>query len=151
MDTKEHKIRIHIDETRLESSNPTTGDALYALGRVKTGLDLYREVQGDREDPVVRRGPHEVHLKEDEHFHSGPPPIVTIFVEGTPHEWSKHRITYAEVVTLFDPEYPKHPEIIYSVKYKKGPAYKPEGNLPPGASVQVKDKMEFRVKSTGQS
>jgi hypothetical protein len=41
---------------------------------------------------------------------------VTIIVNGTPHEWAKAEITYAEVVTLDVPDYAQHPEITYSVK-----------------------------------
>jgi Multiubiquitin len=77
--------------------------------------------------------------------------VVTIIVEGTAYEWPKGEITYAEVVTLFDPTYPQHPETTYSVKYKHGPAHKPEGTLPPGASVKVKQDMVFNVSRTGQS
>lgn len=76
---------------------------------------------------------------------------VTIIVEGTPYEWPKSEITYAEVATLFDPNYPQHPEITYSITYKKGVGHKPEGILSPGASVKVKERMEFHVSSTGQS
>jgi hypothetical protein len=76
---------------------------------------------------------------------------VTIFVEGTPHEWPKGEITYAEVVTLEVPGYPQHPEITYSVRYKKGHSDKPEGILVPGASVKVKEGMRFSVSETGQS
>ena len=75
---------------------------------------------------------------------------VTI-VEGTPHEWPKTEITYAEVVTLEVPDYPQHPEITYSVKYKNGHGNKPEGTLSPGASVKVKEGMIFSVSETGQS
>ena len=60
-------------------------------------------------------------------------------------------ITYAEVVTLDVPDYPKHPEIIYSVTYKKGQSRKPEGILSPGASIKVKEGMVFNVSPTGQS
>lgn len=77
--------------------------------------------------------------------------LVTIIVEGTPHEWPKDEITYAEVVTLEVPDYPQHPEITYSVKYKKGHGNKPEGILAPGASVKVKEGMSFSVSETGQS
>lgn len=77
--------------------------------------------------------------------------LVTIIVEGTPHEWPKEDITYAEVVTLEVPDYPQHQEITYAVKYKKGQGNKPEGILAPGASVKVKDGMEFSVSETGQS
>ena len=76
---------------------------------------------------------------------------VTIIVEGTQHEWPKTEITYAQVVTLFDPNYPQHPEITYSVTYKRGHGDKPEGILSTGGSVKVKDKMVFNVSSTGQS
>jgi hypothetical protein len=76
---------------------------------------------------------------------------ITIIVEGTPHEWPKTEITYAEVVTLEVPDYAQHPEITYSVKYKRGHGDKPEGILSPGASVKVKEGMIFSVSQTGQS
>lgn len=76
---------------------------------------------------------------------------VTIVVEATPHDWPKDDITYADVVTLEVPDYPQHTDIIYSVKYKNGHGNKPEGILAPGASVKVKDGMQFSVSPTGQS
>jgi hypothetical protein len=76
---------------------------------------------------------------------------VTIIVEGTPHEWPKGEITYAEVITLEVPDYAQHPEITYSVKYKKGHGDKPEGILSPGGSIKVKEGMIFSVSETGQS
>jgi hypothetical protein len=77
--------------------------------------------------------------------------LVTIIVEGTPHEWPKEEISYAEVVTLEFPDYAQHPEITYSVKYTRGNGNKPEGTLSPGASVKVKEGMIFNVSKTGQS
>jgi hypothetical protein len=145
------RVRVHIDEKAYESPDPTTGVALYALGEVKPGLSLYREVKGDREDPTIDDGHEPIHLEQDEHFHSGEPRSITIIVDGTPHPWSKPSITYTEVVTLYDPTYPQHPETTYSVKYKHGPAHKPDGILSPGASVKVKNKMVFNVSPTGQS
>jgi hypothetical protein len=76
---------------------------------------------------------------------------VTIIVEGTPHEWPKNEITYAEVVTLEVPDYEQHTAITYSVKYKRGHGNKPEGILSPGGSVKVKEGMIFSVSETGQS
>ncbi len=70
-DEHKHHLRIHIDQHKYESPNPTTGTALYKLGRVEAGLELYREVSGDKEDVPIDNGPEEIHLKEDEHFHSG--------------------------------------------------------------------------------
>jgi len=51
---------------------------------------------------------------------------VTIIVEGTEHEWPKEAISYAEVVTLEVPNYAQHPEITYSVRYKRGQGGKPD-------------------------
>jgi len=76
---------------------------------------------------------------------------VTIIVEGTAHEWTKKEITYDEVVTLEVPDYVQHPEITYSVTYKKAQGNKPEGDLAKGESVKVKDGMIFNVSETGQS
>jgi hypothetical protein len=80
-----------------------------------------------------------------------PNKLVTIVVEGTPHQWPKEDITYVEVVTLEVPDYAQHPEITYSVRYKLGHGNKPEGILTPGASVKVKEGMIFYVSETGQS
>ena len=80
-----------------------------------------------------------------------PKQTVTIVVEGTEHEWPKSDISYAEVVTLEVPDYAQHPEITYSVRYKRGQGSKPEGTLAPGASVKVKEGMIFNVSETGQS
>jgi hypothetical protein len=77
---------------------------------------------------------------------------VTIFVEGSPHRWPKdEKITYVQVVTLEVPDYAQHREITYAVKYRNGPGHKPEGILPPGGSVKVKEGMVFNVSETGQS
>lgn len=77
---------------------------------------------------------------------------VTVVVNGTPHEVpKKEEITYAEVVTLAEPDYPQHPEITYSVTFTRGHSHKPEGILTPGGSVRVKEGMSFRVNRTGQS
>jgi len=75
----------------------------------------------------------------------------TITVNATQHSWSRDTISYAEVVTLDVPDYAQHPEITYSVKYKRGHGDKPEGILSPGGTVKVKNEMVFSVQETGQS
>lgn len=77
--------------------------------------------------------------------------MVTIIVEGTPHEWPKGEITFTEVVTLEVPDYSQNPQITYSVTYRRGHGDKPEGVLVPGATVNVKEGMLFNVSQTGQS
>jgi len=98
-----HEVRIHIDQHKYESPNPTTGAALYILGKVASGFELYREVTGNHEDQPIDNGPEIVHLKEDEHFHSGPPKTYTIFVNGQKKTINKKMISFAEVVALAYP------------------------------------------------
>ena len=76
---------------------------------------------------------------------------ITIVVNGTPHPWSEKEISYEQVVTLEVPDYAQHPEIIYTVKYKRGHGNKPEGILISGHPVKVKEGMVFHVKETGES
>jgi hypothetical protein len=144
-----HEVRIHIDREPYRSPTPTTGKALYELAKIGEHRELFREVHRDHEDAVVPRDSTEIHLKEDEHFYSEK--TVTIIVEGKPHQWPVGDISYVQVVTLEVPDYAKHPEITYSVKYKNGPAHHPEGTLSLGGKVKVKEGMIFSVSESGQS
>lgn len=76
---------------------------------------------------------------------------ITIVVDATQFEVTKEVLTYAEVVTLVNPDYPQHPEVTYSVTYMRGPHENHEGTLSPGGSVRIKNGMVFRVSRTGQS
>ncbi len=75
---------------------------------------------------------------------------LIIVVEAVEHQWPKGEITYSEVVTLEDPDYPQHPERVYSVTYERAHGNK-TGVLPAGGSVKVKEGMVFYVKDTGES
>ncbi len=77
--------------------------------------------------------------------------LVTIIVEGTPHEWPKDEITYEQVVKLEVPEYPQNPPLTYAVTYSFGNGNMPDRTLTPGGSVKVKEGMVFSVSETGQS
>lgn len=77
--------------------------------------------------------------------------LVTIVVNASPHQWPKEEISYAEVVTIAFPEFPQHPELTYSVTFKKGHGNSPEGILAPEGEVKTKEGMVFIVTSTGQS
>jgi hypothetical protein len=132
---EKHEVRIHIDEEPYESPNPTTGEALYKLANVALGLDLYREVTGDREDKVIPNGLETVHLKKDEHFHSGAPTVkhFDIFVNGRKKVVTTRELSFDEVVALaFDPV-PTGPNIMFTITYRHGPHANPEGNLLGGA------------------
>jgi hypothetical protein len=146
-----HEVRIHIDEHKYESPNPTTGAALYTLGNVAAGLDLYREVTGDKEDREIENGPEIVHLKEDEHFHSGPPKVFTIIVNGRKKEVPTKTLSFNQIVALAFSPVPVGPNVMFTITYRKGPDKNPEGTLTEGATVKIKDGMIFDVTETNKS
>jgi hypothetical protein len=151
MSEKHHEVRIHIDQHKYESPNPTTGAALYGLGNVAAGLELYREVTGDREDQSVENGPEIIHLKEDEHFHSGPPKTYTIYVNGQKKTVTQKTLTFAEVVKLAYPTPPTGDNIMYTVSYEDGPPANPQGSLKEGGTVKIRNGMAFNVTATDKS
>jgi hypothetical protein len=147
------QVRIHIDQERYESPNPTTGQALYKLGNVAPGLDLYLEVAGDREDNLIPDGPETVHLKEDDHFHSGAAQArhFEIFVNGRKKVVTTRELTFDQVVALAFAPVPTGPNIMFTITYRHGPHANPEGNLLEGGTVKVKDGMIFNVTATNKS
>jgi hypothetical protein len=153
MENRKHEVRIHIDQTPYESPNPTTGEALYKLGNVQPGYDLFREVKGDKEDAVVENDAESIHLKEDEHFHSGPaqPRRFTIVVNGQKKVVTTRTVTFDEIVKLAFPTPPAGANILYTVSYEDGPRENPQGSLKEGQSVKVKNEMIFNVTATDKS
>ncbi len=152
MEHHEHKhhVRIYINEKPYESPNPTTGEALYRLGHVQPGFDLFRDARGDKEDPLVENDEEPVHLREDEHFHSGPaqPREYTIIVNGQRKVVITRRVSFNEIVKLAFPTPPAGANILYTVSYEDGPRVNPQGSLKEGQSVAVKNGMIFNVKQT---
>jgi len=146
-----HTVRIHIDQKPYESPNPTTGEALYMLVHVQAGLDLYREVSGDKEDMPISNGPELVYLQEDEHFHSGPPKEFTIIVNVRRKVVATKELSFDQIVQLaFDPV-PMGPNVLFTVTYGRGPKANPEGTLLQGGTVKIKDGMVFSVTATDKS
>lgn len=153
MEAHEHKhqVRIHIDQQPYKSPNPTTGQALYVLGGVAAGLDLYQEVDGNREDQPIENGPEVVHLREDEHFHSGQPKKYTIYVNGQKKVVATKTVTFAELVALAFPTPPTGENILFTISYEEGPHVNPQGSLKEGGTVKVKNGMIFNVTATDKS
>ena len=65
-----HEVRIHIDRKPYQSPRVTTHAALYILGHVAAGYELFLEVRGDEEDNPIPNDQGAIHLKEDQHFYS---------------------------------------------------------------------------------
>jgi hypothetical protein len=146
-----HEVKIFIDQEAYHSPNSTTGSALYVLGKVEPGLELFREVTGEREDPEVPNGPEAVHLKEDEHFHSGKPKTYKIYVNGQEKVVTSKIVSYEQIVALAFPNPVTGQNIRYTVGYEDGPHKNPSGSLMPGGKVYVKDGMIFDVTPTDKS
>ncbi len=151
MENHEHHVRIHIDQRPYESPNPSSGEALYRLAGVPAGLDLFREVTGDREDPEVPHGPHPMHLRQQEHFHTGKPRVYRIFVNGQEKTVTTKFVSYEETVKLAFPTPPTGQNILFTVGYEDGPHQNPSGSLMPGGKVRVKEGMIFNVTPTDKS
>jgi|SRR5579871_2815575 len=153
MSEHEHKhgVKVFIDEQAFHSPNPTTGAALYALGAVKPGFDLFREVDGDHVDPEVDNGTEVLYLTQDEHFHSGPPKIYHIIVNGRKKEVSIKTLTFTQVVALAFNAVPSGPNVQISVTYRKGPKKNHDGTMTEGETVRIKDGMIFDVTETTKS
>jgi len=145
----ERSVRIHIDREAHESPNPTTGGALYALGNVPANRELFREVEGDREDEAVPRNDAVVHLSEDEHFYSERE--FDIIVNTRKKDVTKPKLTFGEVVRLAYDPVPTGPNILFTITYRHGPRQNPEGEMLEGQTVRLKNGMVFNVKHTDRS
>ena len=67
-----HEVRIHIDQKPYESPNPDHRRGALQARACAAGLRSFPRGKGDKEDPVVENDDEPIHLREDEHFHSGP-------------------------------------------------------------------------------
>jgi len=78
--------------------------------------------------------------------------LVTIVVEGTPHEWPKDEpLSFDQVVKWAFPDYSPSDGKAYTATFERGEGNKPEGQLVKGGTVKVKDGMTFNVSRTGES
>jgi hypothetical protein len=142
-------VQIHIDREPRDSATPTTGSALYALGNVAAHRDLFREVVGGEEDELIPRDSTEVRLKQDEHFYSQK--VITVIVNAQRKEVVETRLSFDEVVKLAFPIPPTGQNIIFTIKYRKGPHANPKGSLLEGQTVRIKNEMIFDVTTTDRS
>ncbi len=144
-----HLVRIHIDREPYDSPNPTSGPVLYALADVGEHRELFREVDGDREDELVPRDAEVVHLHENEHLYSQR--VFTIFINTEEKEVEKRKLSFDDLVRLAGDLPPPGPNILITIDYSNGPPENPKGALRQGQSVRIKDGMEFDVSATDRS
>jgi hypothetical protein len=65
----EHEVPIIIDKTPLKTPTPTTGAALYVLGKVGDEYDLWLDVPGS-EDQVIPNDTTPIDVKPGSHFYT---------------------------------------------------------------------------------
>jgi len=61
---------IKIGNDPKTSPNPTTGTALYTLGAVASGYDLFRETPGPGDDEFIPNDSAQIILKPGDHFYT---------------------------------------------------------------------------------
>lgn len=135
-----HKLRIHIDQKAYESPTPTTGADLYELGHVAEGRVLYKEVEGDHEDKLVKIDDPKINLTQDEHFHTGEPPEkhYIIIVNTEPVVVDHDVLTFNELVKIAYPVPPTGQDPEFTVSFEHAKSTPHHGDLPAGGTVTVR-------------
>jgi len=75
---------------------------------------------------------------------------ITLIVNTRPTPWSKHAISFDEVVAIAYPT-PPYPQTKYTVSFTNGPKGHEHGTLVQNQSVPVQNEMVFSVTATNQS
>jgi hypothetical protein len=145
-DQKSYEIKIHINNIVYESPNPTTGAALYVLGKIDSSIELFREENGNHEDTLITNDKTPIYLNPSEHFYSEQKFII--IVNTQPKSVDKKLISYSEIVNL---AFTAQPNFDYTVTYRKGPQSNKEGALEVGQTIKIKNGMIFNVTATNKS
>lgn len=63
-------VPITIDKQHLKTPEHTTGKALYTLGNVPTGFDLFLDVKGPGSDQLIPNDDTKIEVKPGSHFYT---------------------------------------------------------------------------------
>jgi hypothetical protein len=142
--------RFKVDSQQFESIDQIiSGLKLRKLAGLNADTELYVDVPHGWQDHFVSC---------DDQVDLGKPGIekfitlrkkTVIFVNGTPHDYKKEKVSYEKIVELA--HVPAQAATGYIVKYSNGPRQNPSGLMSPGTEVYVRNKMDFNVRSTHQS
>jgi len=103
----------------------------------------------ENEEKLLKRG-HKLSdcgIKHGHNIHHG----IVIIVNTRDKKWHKKEISYEQVAVLAFGSYSPDPNIVYTVKYSKGPEHNRQGSLVKGKSVKVECGMIFDVTQTNKS
>lgn len=128
-----------------------TGAEIRRLGRIAKDEEIFLAVKKPWEDePIPDDKSVNLARPEIEHFYSKAKEVI-IVVNGTPHKWTKEKISFKEVIVLAFGQYIDKPTMVYTVAYEDGPRENPEGSMFVGQEVFVKHKMIFNASQTDKS
>jgi hypothetical protein len=146
-----HEVPVHIDREKYQSPKTTTHSALYTLGKVQDGWQLFAEaLDKHKEDKPLRKDEASIHVREDEHFYSRQVEYK-IFVNSREKTVHVAVLSYEDVLKLaFDPV-PEGPTVAFSVSYTRGEGSHREGQLDVGEVVTINNGMNFNVSKTNKS
>lgn len=128
-----------------------TGAEIRRLGNIPKEDEIFLAVKKPWEDePIPDDKSVNLARPEIEHFYSKAKEVI-IVVNGTPHKWTKEKISFKEVIVLAFGQYIDKPTMVYTVAYEDGPRQNPEGSMFVGQEVFVKHKMIFNASQTDKS
>lgn len=128
-----------------------TGAEIRRLGNIPHDDEIFLAIKKPWEDESITDDK-QINLArpEIEHFYSKAKEVI-IVVNGTPHKWTKEKISFKEVIVLAFGQYIDKPTMVYTVAYEDGPRQNPEGSMFVGQEVFVKHKMIFNATATDKS
>jgi Multiubiquitin len=128
-----------------------TGAEIRKLGNMPSDDEIFLAVKKPWEDePIPDDKQVNLARPEIEHFYSKVKEVI-IVVNGTPHKWTKGRISFKEVIILAFGQYIDNPTMVYTVAYEDGPKQNHEGSMFAGQEVFVKNKIIFNATATDKS
>lgn len=128
-----------------------TGAEIRTLGHIAQEEAVFLAVKKPWEDePIPENKNVNLARPEIEHFYSKIKEVI-IIVNGTPHNWTKEKINFKEVISLVFGQYIDKPTMVYTVAYEDGPKQNPEGSMFVGQEVFVKHKIIFHATATDKS
>lgn len=128
-----------------------TGAEIRRLGNIPQDDEIFLAVKKPWQDePVSDVMQVNLARPEIEHFYSKAKEVI-IMVNGTPHKWTKAKISFKEVIVLAFGQYIDKPTMVYTVAYEDGPKQNTEGSMFAGQEVIVKHKMIFNATATDKS
>ncbi|WP_186114428.1 multiubiquitin domain-containing protein [Burkholderia gladioli] len=129
-----------------------SGADLYALSNAGEDLAVYLVCPG-ADDRLIERGDSvDLTAPGVEHFITVKHPReFEIFINGRKTIVHDERVTFEQLVELAFPGVPPQPDVTYSITYRKVASFPHEGELAPGAFIDVKNGSIINVSRTIQS